>query len=145
MNHRYSNLFLILFVGLFFVTGCATTRARQAKAPDANAQIAQLQSELEAKDQQLQQAQAALQQYESPQGGNAFYQGSRSSSSSSVIRVAGVSALDVQKALLHAGLDPGPLDGKIGKKTKSAIKQFQRNNNLSADGIVGEKTWILLK
>ena len=62
-----------------------------------------------------------------------------------IIRVSGVSILDIQRALKRAGFDPGTLDGRLGKKTKSAIKDFQRNNGLKADGIVGEKTWSLLK
>ena len=48
--------------------------------------------------------------------------------------------LSVQKALKAKGFDPGPLDGKMGPKTKSAIVNFQKANGLAADGIVGPKT-----
>ena len=37
-------------------------------------------------------------------------------------------------------------DGDFGPKTDAAVKQFQKNNNLKEDGIVGDKTWqVLLK
>ena len=51
----------------------------------------------------------------------------------------------VQTALKNLGLYSGEVDGKIGPKTKEAIKTFQRKNNLGADGKVGPKTWAILK
>lgn len=42
------------------------------------------------------------------------------------------------KALQHY---IGPLDGIFGGGTQSAVKSFQRQNGLSADGIVGPVTW----
>jgi peptidoglycan hydrolase-like protein with peptidoglycan-binding domain len=39
----------------------------------------------------------------------------------------------------------GEVDGRIGPKTKEAIKEFQSKNKLAADGKVGPKTWALLK
>jgi peptidoglycan hydrolase-like protein with peptidoglycan-binding domain len=35
-------------------------------------------------------------------------------------------------------------DGTFGTKTEAALRVFQRENNLVADGIVGPKTWITL-
>lgn len=52
--------------------------------------------------------------------------------------------LNVQKALLARGIDPGPLDGKMGPKTKSAIMEFQRRAGLKVDGIVGPQTTAAL-
>jgi len=52
--------------------------------------------------------------------------------------------LNIQKALQAAGFDPGVIDGKIGRKTKQAIIDFQKANNLTADGKVGPKTWAKL-
>lgn len=51
---------------------------------------------------------------------------------------------NIQMALRNAGYDPGPIDGKIGSKTKAAIIDFQKANNLTADGKVGPKTWAKL-
>lgn len=55
-----------------------------------------------------------------------------------------VSAKDIQTALKNAGFDPGPIDGKIGPKTRQAIREFQRSKGLTPDGVVGPKTWVEL-
>lgn len=47
----------------------------------------------------------------------------------------------IQQALKNAGFYKGDIDGKIGLKTKSAIKAFQKSKGLIADGVVGQKTW----
>lgn len=36
------------------------------------------------------------------------------------------------------------VDGEFGPKTETAVKDFQKRNNLSVDGIVGPKTWTAL-
>ncbi|MEN6317056.1 MAG: peptidoglycan-binding protein [Clostridiaceae bacterium] len=46
----------------------------------------------------------------------------------------------IQEKLNSLGYDCGEADGIIGKKTKMAIKQFQKDNGLVADGIAGSKT-----
>ena len=46
----------------------------------------------------------------------------------------------VQKKLTELGYDPGPVDGKMGKKTAAAIKSFQKDNNLSETGKIDEAT-----
>lgn len=51
----------------------------------------------------------------------------------------------VQQALGRAGYDPGPIDGRAGAKTKRAIREFQRDNNLPETGVADEATWDLLK
>ncbi len=38
----------------------------------------------------------------------------------------------------------GAIDGIFGQKTEAAVKQFQIENTLAADGIVGKKTWAKL-
>lgn len=48
--------------------------------------------------------------------------------------------LNVQKALLARGFNPGPLDGKMGPQTKAAIIAFQTKAGLKPDGIVGPLT-----
>ncbi len=61
-----------------------------------------------------------------------------------IIRVE-ASEKDVQTALKNAGYYTGTIDGRIGSGTKSAIVQFQTDNNLKADGIIGGQTWTELK
>ena len=51
----------------------------------------------------------------------------------------------VQTALKNAGYYSGVIDGKIGQKTREAIKSFQTASGLKADGVVGPGTWEKLK
>jgi len=44
--------------------------------------------------------------------------------------------LVTQKLLAQLGYDPGPADGLYGNKTRSAIEDYQRSQNLAADGQV---------
>ena len=54
-------------------------------------------------------------------------------------------AVEIQTALKNAGYYTGALDGKLGPMSKKAVEEFQKANNLKADGKVGPKTWELLK
>ena len=54
-------------------------------------------------------------------------------------------ALDIQKALKNAGYYSGDVDGKIGPDSREAIRSFQRDNGLTADGVCGKQTWTKLK
>lgn len=51
---------------------------------------------------------------------------------------------EIQTALKSAGLYSGEVDGKSGPKTKAAIEEFQKANNLKVDGKVGPQTWTAL-
>ncbi|MGN6169277.1 MAG: peptidoglycan-binding protein [Solirubrobacteraceae bacterium] len=46
----------------------------------------------------------------------------------------------LQRRLLLLGLEPGPVDGRYGPQTAEAVKRFQEENDLPADGIVGPAT-----
>ncbi|HEX4168766.1 MAG TPA: peptidoglycan-binding domain-containing protein [Bryobacteraceae bacterium] len=46
----------------------------------------------------------------------------------------------VQQALKDKGFDPGPVDGRMGPETRSALKSYQEKQNLTADGRIGPKT-----
>jgi len=54
-------------------------------------------------------------------------------------------AMNVQRALKNGGYYDGNIDGKIGPRTKKAIKMFQRSRKLKSDGVVGRKTLDRLK
>ncbi|MDP2940321.1 MAG: peptidoglycan-binding domain-containing protein [Candidatus Omnitrophota bacterium] len=47
---------------------------------------------------------------------------------------------DIQKALKNANFYDGPIDGMLGKRTRRAIKEFQKSVGLKADGIIGRET-----
>ena len=45
-----------------------------------------------------------------------------------------------QQALKDKGIDPGPVDGIDGPKTQAAVRQYQQQQNLTADGRLGPQT-----
>ncbi|MBR4109114.1 MAG: N-acetylmuramoyl-L-alanine amidase [Oscillospiraceae bacterium] len=52
----------------------------------------------------------------------------------------------LQRMLYAMGYDLGanPIDGDFGTKTDAAVRSYQTDQGLTADGIVGEKTWASL-
>ncbi|MBI3323404.1 MAG: peptidoglycan-binding protein [Candidatus Omnitrophica bacterium] len=52
---------------------------------------------------------------------------------------------DVQVALRAAGFDPGSADGRMGPRTRQAVRDFQVANGLQPDGKVGARTWAKLE
>lgn len=59
----------------------------------------------------------------------------------------GQAVKDLQTKLVSLGYNIGSygIDGDFGKATEAAVKQFQRDHNLTADGIVGPKTYAALE
>jgi len=45
-----------------------------------------------------------------------------------------------QQALKDKGLDPGPVDGVDGPRTRAAVREYQKQQNLTADGKLGPQT-----
>jgi peptidoglycan hydrolase-like protein with peptidoglycan-binding domain len=56
----------------------------------------------------------------------------------------GLNVIQLQTALKAAGYNPGPIDGKVGAKTKEAVVSFQQDHGLKVDGKVGFKTLTAL-
>jgi N-acetylmuramoyl-L-alanine amidase len=52
---------------------------------------------------------------------------------------------DLQYRLRTLGYDQLVLDGQFGSQTLSVVRQFQRDYGLPSDGVVGKKTWKVLK
>ena len=52
----------------------------------------------------------------------------------------------LQAKLIQLGYDVGSTgaDGKFGAKTETAVKAFQKDRGLTADGVVGQKTWAAI-
>lgn len=51
----------------------------------------------------------------------------------------------LQYKLLSKFYNPGEIDGIFGSRVETAVRNFQKENGLSVDGIVGPKTWAKLK
>ncbi|MBU1086082.1 MAG: peptidoglycan-binding protein [Candidatus Omnitrophica bacterium] len=149
---------LILIVCCFILSGCATTRGTPSL--EMQSRIDYLEDEIKTKNYKIEKMENELRQvkqaYISKQNeaGIAAKRSKKQTVSAAkvnadeskeIIRVSGVTALQVQSALKKAGFYQGKIDGKIGSKTKAAIKAFQRKNNLKVDGVVGQGTWTKLK
>lgn len=127
----------LLGIGLSFsILGCATMRSggKTDQIQSLQAKISELERELEEKDEEIRELEQALME---PRG----------DSSSETLRsgTAPMTPKSIQTALKNADFYAGPVDGKIGSKTKKAIGEFQRANGLTCDGIVGKKTWQKLQ
>lgn len=66
-------------------------------------------------------------------GGSSASSGSSSSTSADAVKRA-------QGQLKELGIYSGEITGKVGSKTTAAIKEFQRRNGLTADGVLGPST-----
>ena len=51
---------------------------------------------------------------------------------------------ELQRELTQLTFYNGPIDGVFGTATLNAVKAFQTNNKLTADGVVGRNTWSAL-
>ena len=52
----------------------------------------------------------------------------------------GAEVLALQQMLLKLGFDPNGVDGKFGRGTEKAVKNYQYSRGLTADGKAGSKT-----
>jgi murein L,D-transpeptidase YcbB/YkuD len=129
---------------LLVFTGCASKKETKRDISALQAQVAALTDEVVRLDQQVQEARggkggdvnAPSPVSHGASGGGPLY---RTPSGFEL------PAMDIQKALKNAGYYNGPVDGKIGSKSEQAIKAFQKDNGLEADGICGRNTWAKLK
>jgi peptidoglycan hydrolase-like protein with peptidoglycan-binding domain len=118
----------------FVLSGCVTTTAKKS---ETDLQTLKIQvTDLEAKVQQKDAEIDGLRQALSKTTEEKYNQIKESAAASQVPTPA-----QIQKALKNAGFDPGEADGKLGRQTRSAIRDFQKANGLTADGKVGPKTW----
>jgi len=59
--------------------------------------------------------------------------------------MSGPDVMEIQAALQKMGYYWGPLDGVFGQKMQQAVVQFQTQFGLTADGIIGPKTYSVLE
>jgi murein L,D-transpeptidase YcbB/YkuD len=138
----------------FLITGCSTVSSKRLNGLETKV------STLEAKVDSVEQRQSAIEgQTGESRESVGYLKGKVDSRGPSTVVVTGTQGnegylyksgkkslthKEIQLALKNAGFYNGPIDGKIGKNTKKAIREFQKTNGLKADGIVGPKTRDLL-
>ncbi|MCK9571910.1 MAG: peptidoglycan-binding protein [Candidatus Omnitrophica bacterium] len=133
MGKRIMILVLLVMAG-FSLSGCATSRKNnELEMQGLRNQVAALESQLSAKDEELNSLKSAVKAPEEQSMGKATEIKQRPK------------VKEIQTALKNAGYEPGKIDGKIGKQTIEAIKAFQGANNLPVDGKVGKRTWSILR
>ena len=127
---------LVLLCIVFFVcslTGCATGRKqKELEIQGLRNQVSALEVKIQAKDEEIWSLKASL-------------ESSRTQEKAVGEIKTRPNSKQIQMALKNAGFDPGSLDGRMGGKTREAIKAFQKANDLVADGKVGKETWELLR
>lgn len=57
----------------------------------------------------------------------------------------GVYVCILQDGLTTLGYNTGGLDGVFGTQTNNSVREFQRRNGLTVDGLVGTNTWNSLQ
>lgn len=50
----------------------------------------------------------------------------------------------IQERLKESGFDPGPIDGKMGPRTRAALQRYQASQGLSDSGSLDDKTLVAL-
>ncbi|MBI2104401.1 MAG: peptidoglycan-binding protein [Candidatus Omnitrophica bacterium] len=130
---------LTLAIGSALLSGCAGSRYAR--------EVARLKSDVGLLDQRVNQLEQAGLRTPQSWSGESWRQPSDPTGRTPARASTGLaqpSTRHVQRALKNAGFDPGPVDGKLGPRTRRSIRDFQSANGLQADGIVGKRTWAKL-
>ncbi|MBP6343439.1 MAG: peptidoglycan-binding protein [Candidatus Omnitrophica bacterium] len=150
---------ILLIGGLaMLLSGCVTTQGNKSNVDQLQIRVVDLEKKLEERESEIVDLKYQVKDLSNRVPGESMIiedeppvrkssapsSDSSASSSDKVIKVS-ASTSDVQKALKNAGFYKGSIDGKIGQQTKKAIESFQRQHNLTADGVIGRRTWEELK
>jgi len=135
---------IVLFVLTILISGCTTTSHRNdsldTQIQDFQTEIAALKNELQQKNEQISSLENQIQNLPAQE-----ITDSEETSAEKSSAAVSLSPKKIQTALKNAGFYNGKVDGKIGRQTKKAIKNFQREKGLTADGVAGKATCQKLK
>ncbi len=126
-------IFLVLVLGIAFLQGCATT------SPSSSSAMV-LENRVQALENRLAVVEADLNVAGTPSSAASFDAMLAGEKPAAVGSASGMTNKDVQRALKNAGYYAGPIDGKIGPKTRAAIRELQDDMGLKVDGIAGRNT-----
>ncbi|MFZ2602868.1 MAG: peptidoglycan-binding domain-containing protein [Candidatus Omnitrophota bacterium] len=116
----FARMISVVFL-VFALAGCATSSKKQAAQSQPMAQ------ESYPRDYD----------YDDTRSSESYEKPAKKTYSETAIQL---SPKQIQRALKNAGFYQGSVDGKIGPRTKEAIKEFQKARGLKADGVVGKRT-----
>ncbi|HNW39669.1 MAG TPA: peptidoglycan-binding domain-containing protein [Candidatus Omnitrophota bacterium] len=116
--------------GIFVLNGCATVSKNEQGLRN---QISALEAQLSEKDNEINSLKESM------------IKNDQEPASQDTGEARRIDAKMIQTALTNAGYFQGTVDGKMGRQTRLAVKEFQKANNLHVDGRVGKKTWAALK
>ena len=144
MARGFKIMLKVTFLGLLITSflGCATFRRKDLDLQALKNQIRVLEVQLEQKDEEIASLRETLNK--EMQERQELIERLEKVKSIKVTK-SEPSTRQIQTALKNAGYNPGPIDGKMGEKTRAAIRAFQRANDLKVDGRVGKRTWRILK
>jgi murein L,D-transpeptidase YcbB/YkuD len=130
---------LLSAIIILALTGCATTKktATGSEVEELQTKVSDLEKQLQEKDEEVRDLEERLSRVKMPD--------SEEIVNAQEVDISKVTPKSIQTTLKNAGFYSGTIDGKIGKKTREAIKEFQKANGLKADGIVGKQTWSRLQ
>lgn len=121
------------------ILGCASVKRKESlpEIQQLQARINRLEKQLKEKEDEIRSLESELMQTEEDAPAESKFSGKADTIS--------CTPKNIQIALKNAGFYRGSIDGKIGKGTKKAIKDFQKSKGMAGDGIVGKKTWSALE
>ena len=144
--------FIGISATILIFAGCSTAQ-KKSTVSNLEMQADSLEKELAQKEKEIQELKGQLEEQHRAQRFHPYDSASPAMVTSppeanraqaAIIRV-DVPPSNVQHALKNAGFYDGNLDGKFGKQSQTALIKFQKENGLTSDGIVGQKTWNTLK
>jgi peptidoglycan hydrolase-like protein with peptidoglycan-binding domain len=126
----------VAVASIFVLSGCATVNKKdELLNQELRNKVSVLETQLSEKDNEISSLRESL-----AKSGPEANLGVQSTG-----EVKGIDVKMIQTALKNAGYFQNVVDGKNGKKTRQAVREFQKANNLHVDGKVGGKTWEALK
>ncbi len=130
---------LLTTIIIFALVGCATTKktATGSGVEELQTKVSDLEKQLQSKDEEIRDLEERLSKMKTPETEEIV--------NAQEVDISKVTPKSIQTTLKNAGFYSGVIDGKIGRKTKEAIKEFQKANGLKADGTVGKQTWAKLQ
>ena len=123
-------------MGIFVLSGCAMMNKNDSLNQGLRNKILALETQVTEKDNEIN----SLKEASLKSSENLNVEASKVGESNQQ-----VDSQQIQTALKNAGYYQGGIDGKMRKQTRKAVREFQKANNLHADGRVGKDTWEVLK